>query len=673
MTDLQEDAPAGQGATDGLIGTPYTDVDEWRAEPVRHRYVHGGFHGTDTRFSAYFPPTEQYEGRFFQHVTPVPESEHLAQSARGQEDRIGFAVSSGAYFLETNGGGPNYGKPGSDADPTVAAYRANAACAAYSRELAARVYERDHRPFGYLYGGSGGGYRTLAAAENTEGVWDGFVPYVIGSPMAIPNVFSVRMHAQRVLREHLDTIADAVEPGGGDMYASLDDEQRAALTEATRMGFPPRSWFGHRTMGTQAFSVLYSGLVSLDPGYFDDFWTEPGHLGADTAPDGSVHRDRVRHRSTVAELITQAVGGTDDGAARGNVDNSFAADSTGETVTGLRLATPAPADSQGAQLAVRSGRLAGSSLPLSEVRGDTALLAQELGGADPALLAPGDEIEIDNSDFLAAQTYHRHQVPGPAYAVWDQFRHADGTPRHPQRPVLAGPLFTGSAMGALPTGRPHGKMIAVCSLLDREAFPWQGDWYRSRVREHLGEDGERANFRLWYTDHALHGDVEAQEDPTHTVSYLGVLHQALRDLAAWVEDGTEPPATTAYAVHEGQVHVPEAAHDRRGIQPVARLTADAEARADIKAGQEVLLRAEITCPPGGGSVVAAAWDLDGTGAFAAVEAIAPGPRVVLERREAFAEPGTHFVTLRASAHRAADRDTPFGRLDTLARVRVVVS
>ena len=30
---------------------PYLDVDEWRDVPVRHRYVHGGFAGTETRFS----------------------------------------------------------------------------------------------------------------------------------------------------------------------------------------------------------------------------------------------------------------------------------------------------------------------------------------------------------------------------------------------------------------------------------------------------------------------------------------------------------------------------------------------------------------------------------------------------------------------------------------------
>ncbi len=117
---------------DEMFAEPYVDVDEWRESPVRHRYVHGGFAGTETRFSIYLPPEDSYEGRFFQHITPVPDSEHLAQHVSGEQDKIGFSIASGGYFLETNGGGAS-GSPGSSVDPTIAAYRANAAAARYSR------------------------------------------------------------------------------------------------------------------------------------------------------------------------------------------------------------------------------------------------------------------------------------------------------------------------------------------------------------------------------------------------------------------------------------------------------------------------------------------------------------------------------------------------------------
>ena len=92
-----------QVQADPLFQEPYVDIDEWRDTPVRHRYVHGGFTGTELKFAFYLPAKEQYQGRFFQYVTPVPDNENLAQ-APGDE-KIGFAVASGGYFVETNGGG----------------------------------------------------------------------------------------------------------------------------------------------------------------------------------------------------------------------------------------------------------------------------------------------------------------------------------------------------------------------------------------------------------------------------------------------------------------------------------------------------------------------------------------------------------------------------------------
>src|SRR5579871_2368351 len=91
---------------DPTFAQPYVDVDEWRDAPVRHRYIHGGFRGTDTRFSFYFPDKAHYQGHFFQWLTPVPVSENTAQAApAGKDNLIGMALDGGAYFVETNGGG----------------------------------------------------------------------------------------------------------------------------------------------------------------------------------------------------------------------------------------------------------------------------------------------------------------------------------------------------------------------------------------------------------------------------------------------------------------------------------------------------------------------------------------------------------------------------------------
>ena len=123
--DVYVRAQAPAPVSHELFKEPYVDVDAWRDTPVRHRYVHGGFKGTDTRFSIYLPPKEQYQGRFFQHITPVPDDENLAQKVpAGEYNKIGFSIASGAYFLETNGGGRlDLGKAaGARPDPTIGAY-----------------------------------------------------------------------------------------------------------------------------------------------------------------------------------------------------------------------------------------------------------------------------------------------------------------------------------------------------------------------------------------------------------------------------------------------------------------------------------------------------------------------------------------------------------------------
>ena len=101
-----------------------------------------------------------------------------------------------------------------------------------------------HRPYGYVYGGSGGAFRTIGCVETQPGVWDGSIPFVHGSPAAIPNVFTVQAHAMRILWGKFPQIVDAIEPGGsGDMSAGLNPEEQDALLEVTRMGLPPRAWF----------------------------------------------------------------------------------------------------------------------------------------------------------------------------------------------------------------------------------------------------------------------------------------------------------------------------------------------------------------------------------------------------------------------------------------------
>ena len=676
---------------DTLFNKPYVDLDEWRDVPVRHHYVHGGFKETDTRFSFYFPPKEAYQGRFFQYITPVPDNENLSQGATGEGDKIGFSIASGAYFVETNGGG-KAAMPGFGADASIGAYRANAAAANYSRVIAAKEFGGG-RPYGYAFGGSGGAYRTIGSIENTQGVWDGVVPYVIGSPMALPNVFTVRMHAMRVLQDKFPQIADALEPGGsGNMYAGINPEEKEALREVTKMGFPSKAWFNYKAMGIHAFTAIYPGMLIVDKAYFTDFWTVPGYLGANPPP--SLLKGRIQQVSKIKLGIPEdqaiklgLMHGPLPGEAHGSADAAWKAlgEKDGAMPVAFQLENVLPTvQFLGGDLLIKSGAAAGKSLLLTQLSGDKVIL----GSNDLKVLAsikPGDEVQVDNSNFLAAQTYHRHQVPGTErgptergpedYPVWDQFRNAEGKPLYPQRRMILGPLFTQGATGSLPTGKFTGKMIVLESLWDSEAYPWQADWYRSKVKANLGDSTDN-NFRLWFTDHANHADFVRPGDPTHLVSYLGVLQQALRDLSLWVEQGVVPPDHTNYKVVDGQVEIPATASERKGIQPVVDLTVNGGKRVDAQVGKPVTFTGKIDVPPHAGKVVSADWDFDGAGTFPLAGKLndngKAGSPVTVTTTYRFTKPGTYFPTLRAVSQRAGDAKTPFARIQNLDRVRVVV-
>lgn len=671
---------------------PYVDEDEWHQEPVPHRYVHGGFKDNKSRFSIYLPDSDLYQGRFYQCVMPTPGSERSLQGAKGQEDKIGFAIRAGAYLLETNGGGQGSGRPETATDPTYAGYRAIAACAQFSRQVAALVFpDRPARPYGYLFGVSGGAYRTLAAAEHTQGVWDGFVPCAMGSLMAIPNVFSARMLAQDVLAPKLDGIVDALEPGGsGNPYADLTPAQARIFDEVTGLGFPPRSWFQHRTMGTQAFATIYGPVEAVDPTYFEDFWTKQGYAGADPqgyfASSRRVYRARLgqaigRSRAEDAGLIPPRREENDQGA-----DHSFQrALVRDETMVGCRIADAVELDAHGREigpvdhvehmelgcdLTVLDGPEAGRVVQVDHIQDEVIIFSDSM--QEEVILDPGTQVRIDNSGFLAMQTYHRHQVPeqGEGLEEWDQFRDDQGRPRYPQRPLMVGPLFV-KATGCTLDGTPQGKMIIVQNLLDREAFAWQADWYARRVAEH-SSGGTEDTLRLWYTDNALHADEETQEDPTHTVSYLGVQEEALLQISAWVERGIEPSPSTSYGVCRGQVVVPADADARRGIQPTVEMEVDGGARAEVEVGQSLTVRVLARSPHECPGLDRCEWELDGSLEYAICDRFEPRQVLDLTRICSFDKPGTYFLAARVSSQRTGFEGTDLARVYNLARVRVVV-
>lgn len=669
------------GSRDPLYNQPYIDIDEWRDEPVRHRYVHGGFEDTECRFSFYFPPAELYEGRFFQPLMAVSGLENAANKPAMAGFMMAntalFAISSGGYLVESNQGLKTMFPA---KDPTITGYRASAAAARFSRVVAAEMYG-PHRPYGYCYGGSGGAYKTISCVENCFDVWDGCVPFVMPSPLSIPNNFTVQAHAIRILEEKFPKIVDALDPGGsGDMYAKLNNEEREALAEVTRMGFPPLAWFHYEQIAvgyTGVFSMFIEHILNMDPEYLEDFWKVPGYLGAN--PTESLLEARVHHKTKIKRVIM-----TSEAEEMGMYITMPAklADSEAEMPALLQIESmPEEGDIQGAFMNLTSGDAAGHSLSIAGAFNDLVFVGfSEKHFRALTKIKAGDELTIDNSTYLAVQTYHRHQVPSPDYYIWDQFR-AAGKPIYPQRPVQVGLRQMRWAAGSVMSGRFAAKMIVVHCLMDEAAYPWHADWYRTLVKKNLG-DRLDDQFRLWYVENGMHTTkTSVPLDPrpvveTRVVPYTGVVEQALRDVSAWVEKGIAPPPSTNYKVIDGQIQVPPTAEERKGVQPVIIMKTNGSESTKVSVGETVEFSADIVVPSGAGTIIKIEWDFDGSGEYPDNKIFDDNSistnKMTVKTTHAFSKSGTFFPALRVTSQRQGDYNIMVTRVQNLGRVRVVV-
>src|SRR4029077_11482772 len=191
--------------------------------------------------------------------------------------------------------------------------------------------------------------------------------------------------------------------GSGDPGAGLNDEERAALEEATRTGFPPGAWFNYVPQGGGPLVLVAGYVPALDPTYLEDFWSKPGYLGTD--PTSSVRAARIQHDATVVEVIPGLR-------------------------TQLKLSSVPTGDLTAADVIITSGAAAGMTASLGRVasdgKGQIGLVFEPVGDtiditADPTIVGniqAGDEISIDNARFHPLQTYHRHQFP-PANPDFD--------------------------------------------------------------------------------------------------------------------------------------------------------------------------------------------------------------------------------------------------------------
>lgn len=678
---------------DPVFQDSYVDVDEWRERElpdgtkIPYRYIHGGFAQKKVKFSFCFPKKEDYQGRFYQYLSPFPgpDEEMASLNKTGEDDVIAFCLTNGAYYVESNMGSAQMF--GSAPDPTLV-WKASAAAAEYSREKAMEIYGCG-RPYGYVHGGSGGGYKSMACIENTN-AWDGAVPYVIGSPVSLPNTITMHAQGQRVLRHVFGKIVDALDAGGnGDPYAELTEDEAAMLKELTRMGFPPMAWFleAGGLIDDGSLPVLMPGVKASDPSYFEEFWTVPGYMGAD--PESNAAKDRIQFTGTVKEVHipgepvpaeTDGMNGVDTAWKKMLTDGKDAWIELEEVPVGEDLYL------KGVNIGFTTGEAVGKQLLLGDIR-DKCLIIGMCYGTDDLnevlkKIKSGDKVTLDNSDYIAVQSYYRHQVPEDlSFHAWDQFRDGQNRPVLPQRSEVMGYGFSGT--GTVQDGDIQGKVIIVQSLMDESTCPWCGDWYRGKVRETAGSEKD---FRIYYMEHCMHGDV-SWLNSTMVTNYLGALRQALLDISAWVEKGIEPLQSTGYQLTDGQIVPAAAAGERKGMQPVVTLLANGSVCTRVKAGESVDFKVKVQVPEGAGRVTAIYYEteMDDLISQAKNEMKVFSKECSFDEKEedgiytaegtfshAYREPGTYFVSVRVQSERRGRKEAIFTQVKNIARARVIV-
>jgi Tannase and feruloyl esterase len=679
--------------TDDFFGKPWIDSDEWRVEPVPHRSVHGGFEGTDTRFTFYFPPDEGYEGRMY---TPLEGANAGHEDAFANEHGrllggIDMITRLGGYMVESNMGhiGDVFDSKAGQ-EKTIYAFRAAAESARLSKFVAAQVYGRPPH-HSYVWGGSGGGRRSPGCLEYCPDVWDGALPFMGGGPTENHGEladlkggggnFPVMFNVQRILGDKLLDVIDAASPGGsGNPFASLDTHQREELAALYRTGFPR----GDEWVIGQPSGVIWqwgsmADRLQAEDDYYEKFWTMQGYVGHDQ-PD-LVVGDLIDKPGTVTRVVCPQ-DFLDDPELQGPAYDQIrprALMLAGSRGFDLPMGAEIPGASSGYQLGanvrIASGKAVGRSLYVMYSVGDLLICdgAGEASNLRFTDVRPGDEVYLDNHAFLAHCYYSRHHVTDEA--KWD-FLKVDGKPLYPQHELPSNSPF----MGVAYSGQYEGKLLWVHHTHDASLWPSDGVVYGAQVLHAQGDEAAARKFRMRWTENAEHVPAEFvpsmpdRSSNTWLIDYRPLIEQSLVDLARWVEDGAEPAGTT-FEYKDGKVTLPATAAERGGIQPVVHVSANGSLRTEVKVGEPVTLQVNAETPPGGGTIVDAAWDFDGSGTYAFEQEGVDGTSadVTLSTTHAWERPGTFFATALVHSSVDGDIDAKSRRLPNLASARVVVT
>jgi hypothetical protein len=577
-----------------------------------------------------------------------------------------MAFTNGAHSIQWTSAG--------DSGNAVATHRHQAAATMVAAAYANRLYGNTAKVYNYFWGCSGGGIVGMAAAENTTGIWDGVQPQCLG-PSGVANYHSFFWQAHytaAVPEAKRKAIAEAAAPGGsGDIYAGLNEEEKAVLNEFISAGYP-LAVIGNSFTGLPLVDPI--GIRMADPSYEDDFWSKPGYAG--TNPPNYLKAALIDGWATITGITRDAAG----------------------KITAIRFdpATVPPAGTVGdgylefwvygpdgkTRLIDPERPLGVSDRPRYSLQGpfDRATGTLTLAGTQPQRRGPpqpisnspllldalkvGSKVRVNNRFILSIFYYPRHSnIPGAR--SYDQYRNADGSAKYPQREDISVLLRGnyGTMGGRVETGEIKTKTMIMEGMGDNLSWPLFNASYAEQVQRAIGKEKAEQMMRFYLHDNGNHSTGGGEP---------GIFQQSIQDLMAWAERGIAPPRSTQYTIRNGQVIAAPRAADRHGLQPVMTLTANGAARAVVGVGQPVNLAAVIEMPPKTGPVVQYNWTVDGT-AEAPTNLTSPQPQVNVTRTMTFDKPGTYVVRLIVHGQRDGLLDPPNR---TLVRnykdVRVVV-
>jgi hypothetical protein len=625
-----------------------------------------------TQITGHFPPTKTLETlppgvrqsptTFRQdYVFRFPAKEFwLNRSMQQQHPSGGGAVDNRMAF--TNGAFSIIWNSASVAN-APASHRHQAAATKVAKGYANRLYGNTDKIYSYFWGCSGGGIVGMAAAENTVGVWDGVQPQCLG-PSGVASYHSFHWQAHYTMaipQAKRDAIAAAAAPGGtGDIYAGLNDEEKAVLDGFISAGYPLPA-IGNHYKNLALSLVDPVDIRTADPTYEDDFWSKPGYAGVN--PPNYLKAAKVDGWATITGITRDSDGKPT--AVQFDPATIPAMGSIGDTYLEFwvygpdgktRIVDPTWAAGD-RRLNKRRYSLQGKFDAATGLLSLTGTNTDRFGGewaitnSDLLLdgLKVGSKLRVNNRFILAMYYYPRHSnIPG--MRSYDQYRNPDGSAKYPQREDLSVLTYGNHRTmgGRNETGEVKTRTMIIEGMADNLSWPLFNTSYAEMIQRTLGPEKSEQMMRLYVHDNGNHS-VGGGEP--------GVFQQSMQDLMAWAEQGVAPPPSTKYTVRTGQVILATRAADRHGLQPVINLTVNGSQRAEVGVGKPVELAARLEMPPKTGEIVRYMWSVAGTDERA-VLVPTPQPMVDVSRTLTFDNQGTYVVRLTVNGQRNGLLDPP---------------